>query len=178
MVNQTKFSTGIEAFNDASIRIYQYGKGFDLPVSFAIAMKRIHTQAIDSIKDHFTGRQIKAWQRGDFEAFITFAKDCIGLYLIFDQREEIIGYALIPRAGYLWHFYIDPTHQRKGFGTKLLTVIEQNPANFDEHSVLSLKGNAVTFGFYLKHGYKIIGNEDLLMGDVQIPVKIMQKTIT
>ncbi len=167
---------GIEVFSDTSIRIYQYRKDFDCPEIFAIALKKIHTQAINSISEHFTPEQITAWQAGTYKAFIDFARDCHRTYLIFDDEELIIGYAFVLNAGFLWHLYIDPKDQYKGYGTALLNCVENDHRNMKQPS-LSLKANEASYRFYLKHGYKVIGNETIDMIGVKLPVKLMKKRI-
>ncbi|WP_406684311.1 GNAT family N-acetyltransferase [Seonamhaeicola sp. MEBiC1930] len=166
---------GIEVFSDASIRIYQYGQGFDLPMSFAIAVKHIQTEAINSIAEHFTVEQIQTWQAGKSEDFIDFIKNCHANYFVFDEREEIIGYAILPKAGFLQQFFIHPNYQFKGIGTKLLSVIEKEASNRDNKGMLSLNGNNGSYQFYLKLGYSIAKEHDLDMRGVLIPVKLMEK---
>ncbi|MFL1013252.1 GNAT family N-acetyltransferase [Flavisericum labens] len=166
---------GIEVFSNASIRIYQYGQGFELPIAYAKAIKNIQSLAIDSIKEHFTDEQIQAWQAGKAEDFIDFIRNCHASYFVFDEKEEIIGYAILPKIGFLQQFFIHPDYQFKGIGARLLSTIEKESSNKDGKGKLSLNGNKGSYQFYLKQGYSIIKEHDLIMRGVLIPVKLMEK---
>lgn len=175
MLKEADIIEGIEVFSDASIRIYQYGQGFDLPLVYAKAIKDIHTGAINSIAEHFTPEQLKAWQGCTVGSFVALAKEFYCSYLVFDDKEEIIGYALLPIAGFIQQFFIHPKHQFKGIGTILLTVIEHDPSNRDKDGKVSLNGNNASYEFYLKQGYSIIKEDVLDMKGVDVAVKWMVK---
>ena len=87
---------GIEVFSDASIRIYQYGEGFDLPFSYAQTIVGLQYRAVNCIEEHFSDKQIKLWKKAKTKELTTLVQRCQTTYLIFDDQEEIIGYALIP----------------------------------------------------------------------------------
>ncbi|WP_456440814.1 N-acetyltransferase family protein [Psychroserpens sp.] len=173
-----KCKQGIEVFSDASIRIYRYTKGFDLPMPFSKAIKDIHVQATNSIAEHFTPEQLKAWQSGNVESFASLVKKCHASYLVFDSQEEIIGYALLWNAGLLIHLYIHPSHQFNGYGKALLDIIELDLTNRNKSGVLCLKGNIGSCAFYLKRGYSITGKEIIDMGGVPIAVQVMEKSLS
>ena len=168
---------GIEVFSNASIRIYRYSKGFDLPFTYAKGIKKVQSLAIDSIAEHFTTNQIKTWQSGIAKDFVGFVKKCHTTYIIFDAKEEIIGYAILPKAGFLQQFFIHPTQQFKGIGTNLLSIIETEVSNRDDEGKLSLNGNDGSYQFYCKQGYTIIKEHDLDMRGTLIPVKLLEKSL-
>ena len=177
LCNNANIIEGIEVFSDTSIRIYRYERGFDLPLVYAKAIKTIQTDAINSISEYFTFEQIKAWQSGKSEDFIDFVKGCHATYIVFDTKEEIISYAILPKAGFLQQFFIHSNHQFKGIGTRFLSVIEKESLNRDSQGRLSLNGNSGSYKFYVKQGYAIIKEHELDMRGVLIPVKLMEKIL-
>lgn len=112
---------------------------------------RIHRNAIHELFAFYSNAQRAAWTSAtpdDFKASIQCSYKTAALKI----NETIVGYAFIRPKDTLWHLYICPTHQGKGYGKSLLRYVEnvliQNGIN-----ELKLHANDSAIGFYEKQGY-------------------------
>ena len=76
----------------------------------------------------------------------------------------------------LYTLYVDVGHQRKGVGRTLLDAVEKDISKGQSLAVSVFRNNPFQ-GFYRKHGFEVIGEETVDLGDVQEMAFIMSKHV-
>jgi len=91
------------------------------------------------------------------------------LFTIIYEEEKAVGYFSVSENSvnnfFLHKFYMDPTKQRKGIGSKAFNyLIESVCPNFETITLQVNRRNINAVNFYFKHGFVIDRVEDVAIG--------------
>lgn len=138
-----------EVYTSDTIRIFEYQKGFEIPIIFAKALQDIYNKAL------LPQDQLEILKIRSVDPIVSLVRKSIRSYLIFDTQELIIGFAIVSYAGFIEYFCIDKQNRNKNYGTKLLKIIENNPNNWNMCGEMILKTDKSFKNFFLKRGYSL-----------------------
>lgn len=90
----------------------------------------------------------------------TFLQD---FTILAESNNSIIGIAQLSRIGHISCFYCHPKSRRQGIGQKLYTALEEY-ALAKNMPVLHTETTTLNLPFYVKMGFKIVQNQNVLIG--------------
>jgi len=106
-------------------------------------------------------------------------------FLMMLDGERLVGATVFGRSftdgyekdGEISAIYLHKDYIGKGYGHRLFTKTEQAlTAMGYTHFVLDvLSGNTRAVQFYLKHGYEILANRTIPLGEVEYPLTVLRK---
>lgn len=101
--------------------------------------------------------------KGEVEKMLNRNPDLFLIGTLKDKVVAVVMGAFDGRRGYVHHLAIDPTYQRQGYGTKIMTKLNETFRQKGIHKIHLFieKHNKVVIDFYKNLGWEI--REDLIM---------------
>ena len=101
--------------------------------------------------------------KGEVEKMLNRNPDLFLIGTLKDKVVAVVMGAFDGRRGYVHHLAIDPTYQRQGYGTKIMTKLNENFRQKGIHKIHLFieKRNKEVIDFYRNLGWEI--REDLTM---------------
>ena len=128
-----------------------------------IDIKKVFFDSIISIDNKIYNNEQKrawasqAWDNPDFEKSI---KEGNG-WLI-SEKENIVAFATRYTSKRIALFYCRGDHQRQGYGTKLLNLLEKE-AKEEGQPFLTTEASLISYKLFLKHNWEIIRKEKIII---------------
>jgi ribosomal protein S18 acetylase RimI-like enzyme len=101
--------------------------------------------------------------KGEVERMLNRNPDLFLIGILKDKVVAVVMGGFDRRRGYVHHLAVDPTYQRKGYGTKIITKLNENFRQKGIHKIHLFieKCNKEVMDFYRDLGWEI--REDLTM---------------
>ena len=101
--------------------------------------------------------------KGEVEKMLNRNPDLFLIGILKDKVVAVVMGAFDGRRGYVHHLAIDPTYQRQGYGTKIMTKLNETFRQKGIHKIHLFieKHNKEVIDFYKNLGWEI--REDLIM---------------
>ena len=124
----------------------------------------------------YTERQVKAWAPDFFDQKIWEKKMRTINPFIVVKDDILLGYADLQKDGYIDHFYCHYLWQRKGVGSLLLKVIENNAM---ERGITRLYANVSITAkpFFLYKGFEALKKQKAIIRGEELENYKMQKML-
>ncbi|MBI4226469.1 GNAT family N-acetyltransferase [Candidatus Roizmanbacteria bacterium] len=98
-----------------------------------------------------------------------------------DKKDNIIGVIIVRKnegnALFLYSLYVHPHYQGKGIGSQLLNSALDHFSAGKKLRVECQKQNTKACGFYLKQGFKIVGEKDEEVEGVKMKTVVFEKKL-
>lgn len=123
--------------------------------------------------------QVEAWAASadDTDAWVSrLAAGSTWVAVLPDDRERIVGLALMLPAGHVDLLYVDPAFHRRGIATGLLAAVEPDAvaAGID---ALSADASLISHPVFVAAGYDVVEWEEVVHRGVTFPRAKMQKRL-
>ncbi len=141
------------------------------------SLVRLFTDTVHKVNARdYSREQVNAWapEQADLELWMKRFRGSITL--VAEENQTIVGFANLDSSGHIDCFYIHSEHQNKGYGSKLLSAIEQRA------KVLGLKkifteSSITAKSFFLKKGFSLLKQHTVTVRGVKMANFIMEKEI-
>lgn len=96
-------------------------------------------------------------------------------FIVAEINSEIVGTGALKENNIL-HMFVDPDYQNKGIGSKILKHIERKARKNNFKKVIA-EPSLTAIGFYLKSGYQIVKDEEVIWLDERIRHVVTEKRV-
>jgi putative acetyltransferase len=124
--------------------------------------KQIHDMHMNSIrencKSHYTSKEIQAWGNRDYSEEHRQKTILNDFILVVEYKEKILGYSHFAYSGELRALYLDLKIIRKGFGKKLLKLVEEKAKSKGINKIF-LHATLNAIEFYTHQGFVSNGTQ-------------------
>ena len=131
-----------------------------------LELKKVYFDSIQSIDEKIYTKEQKrawssqAWDNQNFNKSITQGKGWL-----LSEKGIIIAFAIRYPINRIALFYCKGKFQRKGYGSKLLNKLEDE-AKKENLDYLSTEASLISYGLFLKNGWKIIRKEKVTINNI------------
>ena len=129
-------------------------------------LKKVYFDSIQSLDEKIYSQEQKrawssqAWNNPNFDKSITKGKGWL-----LSKKGNIIAFAIRYPADRIALFYCKGKFQRKGFGSKLLSKLEDE-AKKECLDSLSTEASLISYELFLKNRWKIIRKEKVIINNI------------
>lgn len=130
------------------------------------AIKQLFYESVHSTADDvYSVAQKEAWAPRDvsYEHMHTALQNTIA-YCAFDN-DLLVGFGNIDSAGYLDYLYVDKDFQRRGIGSALLKILEDEARTL-KLSHITTHASLVAKPLFEKYGFKVVKEQQVLRNGV------------
>lgn len=122
----------------------------------------------------YTKEQVDAWANKNIDINIWHQSLAKNYCLVAIKNDIIVGFGDINQTGYLDHLYIHKDFQKQGIATKICNKLEKkfNVSKITTHASITAKP------FFLKRGYRVIKEQQVVRNSVILTNYIMEKNLT
>ena len=131
-----------------------------------LELKKVYFDSIQSLDEKIYSQEQKrawssqAWNNSNFDKSITKGKGWL-----LSKEGIIIAFATRYPKDRIALFYCKGKFQRKGFGSKLLSKLE-NEAKKEGLDSLSTEASLISYGLFLKNKWKIVRKEKVIINNI------------
>ena len=142
-----------------------------------LELKKVYFDSIQSLDENIYNQEQKrawssqAWDNPNFDKSITNGKGWL-----LSERGIIIAFATRYPNNRISLFYCKGRYQRKGFGSELLYILE-NEAKKEGLDSLSTEASLISYKLFLKNKWEIIRKEKVIINNIFFERFKMTKTI-
>ena len=129
-------------------------------------LKKVYFDSIISINQvTYNNEQKKAWSSQAWNNINFDISLNEGKGWLIDEKNKIIAFATRYPNNRIALFYCRGDYQRKGYGTKLLTKLE-NEAKKEGVAFLTTEASLISYRLFLKYNWEIIRKEKVIIGNI------------
>lgn len=122
----------------------------------------------------YTKEQVDAWANKNININIWHQSLVKNYCLVAIKNDLIVGFGDINQTGYLDHLYIHKDFQNQGIATKICNKLEKKfPV-----SKITTQASITAKPFFLKRGYQVIKEQQIVKNNVILTNYIMEKNLT
>jgi GNAT superfamily N-acetyltransferase len=128
-----------------------------------------------SVRD-YSHEQINAWapEQADLEQWLKRLRG--GITIVAEENQTIISFARLEPNGHIDCFYTHSDHQNEGYGSELLSAIEQRAKALGLKKVFT-ESSITAKTFFLKKGFSLLRQQTATVRGVKMVNFIMEKEI-
>lgn len=124
----------------------------------------------------YSGEQVNAWapEEADLEQWRERLRD--NITFVAEENHVIVGFAQLEADGHISFLYTHSEHQNKGYGSALLSEIEQRARSLGLKKVF-VESSITAKPFFLKRGFTLLKQQKAIVRDVSMVNFIVEKEI-
>ncbi len=138
---------------------------------------RLFTDTVHKVNARdYSREQVNAWapEQADLELWMKRFRGSITL--VAEENQTIVGFANLDSSGHIDCFYTHSEHQNKGYGSKLLSAIEQSAKALGLKKIFT-ESSITAKPFFLKKGFTLLKQQTVTVRGVNMVNFIMEKEI-
>lgn len=141
------------------------------------ALFRVFFSAIHDVASRdYTREQIQAWAPADMDPALWTTRMREMRPFVVEVEGAIAGYADLQPTGYIDHFFVSGTCQRKGIGVLLMNRIHEEARRLGI-SELTSDVSKTAEPFFLRHGFQVVKRGLPIIRGVTLANALMRKEL-